>query len=254
MTFEALIDRIYTSGKVKDAEEKEYPAIKNSISKDEGEFIQQLIETNDIKRTIEVGCAYGLSSLFICKGLKNKDSKHHVIVDPYQSTQWKNIGVQHLQQIGFDYFQLIEEKSEIALPRLLSEGNTFDIGFIDGWHTFDHTLIDFFYLDRMLSINGIIIIDDVIFPSINKLMGYVSQYPNYEVVGSVEIFSYYRALEKVLTFPFRVLSFFIPFSISSRIFSGNIAIKRKLFKLNTTMIALKKIKEDTRSYTWFKQF
>lgn len=248
------IDEIYNSGKVFDFKNKEYEIGKTRISKEEGDFIRNIIENNNITKTIEIGCAYGMSSLFICLGLSKKKSKYHTIIDPFQSAHWKNIGVDNLKKAGVDYFEIIEERSELALPKLLNEGKKFDFGFIDGWHTFDHTLIDFFYINKMLSVNGIIIIDDVTYPSINKLMGYLSQYPSIEVIGTIDVFSPRRELEKILTFPLKLLSFFLPFSISSRIFSGRIAQNKRNFKLNTSMIALKKVKEDERSYDWFRQF
>ncbi|MBT8393530.1 MAG: class I SAM-dependent methyltransferase [Flavobacteriaceae bacterium] len=249
-----LLEEIYSSGKVFDSNNKEYEVGLTSISKKEGEFIQNIIESNNITNTIEVGCAYGLSSLFICLGLSKKYSKHHTIIDPFQSSQWNNIGFENLKKTGVNYFELIEDYSELALPKLLKDGKKFDLGFIDGWHTLDHTLIDFFYINKMLSVNGIIIFDDVTYPSINKLMGYISQYPSYEVIGTVEMSYPRRELEKILTFPLKLLSLILPFSVTSRILPGHIAQKNRQFKLNTSMIALKKIKEDERSYDWFKQF
>lgn len=254
MKIDRKIKAIYETGKVSDDQAIEYDVQKTSISREEGEFIRNIVASNDIQRTIEVGCAYGLSSLFICAGLQNKPARQHTIIDPFQSSQWKNIGVSNLKQAGVDYFDLIEEYSEIALPKLLSEQKTYDFGFIDGWHTFDHTLIDFFYLNRMLRVGGIVIIDDVLYPSINKLMGYISQYPCYEVIGTIDVASPRRTVEKILTLPLQLISLLLPFAVSSRIFAGRIALTNKKFKLNTSMIALKKIKEDERSYDWFRQF
>ena len=42
------------------------------------------------------------------------------------------------------YHTIIEDKSYNAMPELLKEAGTYDFIFIDGWHTFDYTLIDFF--------------------------------------------------------------------------------------------------------------
>ena len=45
---------------------------------------------------------------------------------------------------------LIEKKSYEAMPELLKKGEeNYDFIFIDGWHTFDYTLVDFFYSDKL---------------------------------------------------------------------------------------------------------
>jgi len=45
-----------------------------------------------------------------------------------------------------------------------AQGERIDFAFIDGAHTFDHVLVDFFYIDRMLNVGGIVAFDDVGFP------------------------------------------------------------------------------------------
>ena len=77
----------------------------------------------------------------------------------------------------------IEEGSELALPGLLREGQCFDLAFIDGLHTADQTLLDFYFLDRMLRVGGVIVIDDVNSPAVNKAAHYFSKYPNYRLIG-----------------------------------------------------------------------
>ncbi|MTI29215.1 class I SAM-dependent methyltransferase, partial [Xanthovirga aplysinae] len=118
--------------------------------------------------------------------LENKKNVSHTIIDPYQTSDWKNIGITNLRKANIDFFELIEKPSEIALPQLLNEKRKYDFALIDGWHTFDHTLIDFFYLNRLINTGGIIVIDDVGLPSINKLMRYILNYPAYELIGNVE--------------------------------------------------------------------
>ena len=59
------------------------------------------------------------------------------------------------------------------LPRLTAAGTRIQFAFIDGWHTFDHTLVDFFFIDRMLDVGGIIVMDDVGYPSIRRLCHFI---------------------------------------------------------------------------------
>src|SRR5215471_15048881 len=83
-----LIEQIY-----RDANE---PLKRSAISVAEGQFLADIIATRSITRTLEIGCANGLSSLFICDALSKKPNPHHVIVDPFQSTHWKGRGVANL--------------------------------------------------------------------------------------------------------------------------------------------------------------
>jgi hypothetical protein len=53
-----------------------------------------------------------------------------------------------------------------VLPRLAAAGARIQFAFIDGWHTFHHTLVDFFFVDRMLNVGEIVIIDDVGYSSL----------------------------------------------------------------------------------------
>lgn len=50
----------------------------------------------------------------------------------------------------------IEQKSFLAMPRLLQAGRKFDFCFVDGMHLFDYTLIDLFYADLLVRVGGII--------------------------------------------------------------------------------------------------
>jgi len=71
---------------------------------------------------------------------------HHTIIDAFQSTYFNNIGVGNLKKANLNIYDLIEAYTEIALPQLLSDVKKYDFCFIDGNHTFDRVLVDFFIL------------------------------------------------------------------------------------------------------------
>jgi len=183
----ALLDEIYARGEVVTAE-GQVLKVHSGISREEGAFISNLILGDPrITRTLEVGCAYGLSSLSICAALRGRNGARHIIIDPFQQTQWQSVGVSNLRREGLGWFELVEERSEFALPRLTAERESqFDFIFIDGWHTFDHTMIDCFYATRLLGIGGYLVIDDAYFPAIAKVIRYLENYPCYQRVGSVK--------------------------------------------------------------------
>ena len=251
-----LIDEIFQSGKLVDINGNEHTLGAN-IDQAEGSFLFNLIKENGCKKTLEVGCAMGISSLYICAAHNGVEGANHTIIDSMQTTDWNSIGITQLNKAGVDCYRLLEEPSEFALPRLAEKGEKYDFCFIDGWHTFDHTLIDFFYIDRMLDEGGIVAIDDISFPGIEKLMRYLVNYPNYKVIGNVPACShrgFKGRLYDAIVGSFKPISKLFPMKMRYRIFSDNIIRPEKKLKLNASMIALEKTGPDTRRWDWFVDF
>jgi len=220
----------------------------SEIDPAEGEFIHQIIaEDTNISKTLEVGCAFGLSSLHICDALKSRASAQHTIVDPFQYSQWDGVGIMGLKQAGIDFFTLIEKKSEFALPELLDLGSAqFDFVFIDGWHTFDHTLLDCFYATRLLKTGGYLVVDDLHMPAVARVTAYLSLYPCYEIHAELKAprsFSLKRYIKQLLLG-------LLPSSIKKSVFHPTFL--RDVFDQNSTrMLALKKVADDGRNWDWF---
>jgi predicted O-methyltransferase YrrM len=231
----------------------------SSIDEGEGRAIYELIRDQTISASLEVGCAYGISSLYICDALSTHKTRHHTIIDPAQSTGWRGIGISNLRRAGFDFFSLIEKPSEIALSELLASGKKFQFIFIDGWHTFDHTLLDFFYANRLLEDGGFVAIDDADWPSIRKVISYVSKYPNYRIHKRVSRAngaawdssgSGMRHLAKrirnsdVRRLPKRFLDLSVR-TIAGRLSKG---------EPPSSMVIFQKTGPDTRKWDWYKPF
>jgi len=68
---------------------------------------------------------------------------------------------------------LCDLPSHQALPRLEAAGLEIDFAFVDGAHWFDYVMVDFFCLDRMLKVGGVIVFDDANWPSVRKACRYV---------------------------------------------------------------------------------
>lgn len=175
------LDLIFANNfRIKYNENKDYK-ITSAINFTEGNYIEKIINKYNFKDCLEIGMANGLSSIFI---LKNNNT-NLTSIDPYQTEQWKKEGVKFLKKLKIDKnHDLIEKKSYEALPELLSKGIKYDFIFIDGWHTFDYTLIDFFYSDLLLKIGGIIIIDDALHSGVSKCCKYIDT--NYKFYKKLE--------------------------------------------------------------------
>ncbi len=121
--------------------------------------------------TIEIGLGYGLSALFVGEGLlTNGDpTARHVVIDPHQATRFSDCGLQFLDEAGLTSFvEHYAEASQIALPRLLSEGRRFDLAFVDGNHRFDGVFVDLVYLGRLVRAGGIVFLDDYQLPAVER--------------------------------------------------------------------------------------
>lgn len=78
--------------------------------------------------------------------------------------------------------RLIKEPDYLALPSLLKEGRKFELAYIDRMHSFEHTLLDLFYLDRMAPVGGVIGFNDCGMPAVQKVIRYLRSHLLYEEV------------------------------------------------------------------------
>ena len=158
--------------------------LRSAISQDEGRFLARLASRPNVRNTIEVGCANGISSIYICAGISSKVTPSHTAIDPFQTSAYQGRAIDSVRRAGFSFFEVIEQPSEVALPDLLKSGKVYDMALIDGLHTADQTLLDFYYLDRMIPSGGILVVDDVNARAVNKIVHYISTYPNYRLIGT----------------------------------------------------------------------
>jgi len=146
-----------------------------AITAAEAEALRSWVTREGATRTIEIGLGYGLSALFIGEALVSggDSSAHHVALDPNQETSFADCGLQFLDEAGLG--ELVEfhaEESQIALPRFVAEGRSFDLAFVDGNHRFDRVFLDLVYLGRLVRPGGIIFVDDYQLPAIARAVAF----------------------------------------------------------------------------------
>lgn len=130
---------------------------------------------------VEVGMAMGTSSLAILSALRETGGGRLVSIDPMQTSGWNGRGVAAIAAAGLaDRHELIEDFDYRALPRLLDSGLQIDFAYIDGWHTFDYTLLDWWYIDRMLPARGVVVFNDCSWPAVDKAIRFVQTHRKYE--------------------------------------------------------------------------
>lgn len=242
-----LIDQIYETGSVTDRSGTVHE-LHSAIDREKGEFLRSIVANDaEIVKTLEVGCAYGLSSLFICSELIERDGASHTIIDPFQNIDWDGVGILNLDIAGVDFYTFIEDGSEFVLPEILKkEEGAFDMIFVDGFHTFDQTLLDCYYATRLLRIGGVLVIDDVALLPVGRVARYFQAYPCYETYGVVTE-SRSKSAKAVVSKTMKTIS---SRDRWSKIISASLS-KKLLDYPRTEMIALRKIADDKREWNWY---
>jgi len=144
-----------------------------------GRFLFALVKMFEPATILEVGMANGISSAYMAQAQNNylREKDAHVIIDPFQSSQWFNAGIALLKRLGlYENVRFIEDYSLSAIPQLEKDGYRFDFIFIDGSHCLDHTLSDLVTADRVLNIGGLIVFDDSTDFGVKYAIKYIDKY------------------------------------------------------------------------------
>ncbi|MCP4508704.1 MAG: class I SAM-dependent methyltransferase [Fuerstiella sp.] len=133
---------------------------------------------------MEIGLAFGVSSLYLCEALLRTGAVRHTIVDPYQHRKWYGAGLPQLQEAGYEsLIEFTEQHPHVLLPQMLDERKEhLDLCFLDGLKRFDLVLTNAFYLIKMLRPGGVIFFDDVNgWAGVVKVCPFISQLPEFQV-------------------------------------------------------------------------
>lgn len=166
----------------------EFPDRFSHVGRSTGELLARTVADVRPRVSLEIGLAYGVSTLFICEALSALPHPSvHIVLDPFQNGKWRGIGLRNVQEAGFgDLVEFHEERSELFLPRLVAEGRRVDFAFIDGLHRFDQAFVEFYYVNRLLRPGGVVLFDDAVRPSVKRVVRHALTYPCYEVYATTE--------------------------------------------------------------------
>jgi predicted O-methyltransferase YrrM len=218
--------------------------IHSETSEGQCQFLMDLIRENKCKATVEVGVAFGMSTLAMLDAVRENGGTS-VAMDPFQATGWGNNGLDLVKQAGYESsLEFYEEYSYIMLPRFLEQGRKFDFAYIDSTKLLDYLMTDFFYLDKLMDPGGIIVYDDVSFPAIRKLMRYLCQLPNYEIVGVYPVNRKLSSIRKILLKPF----------VPGFLLKEELRVTDYQRGIHTHCVAIRKTGPDERHYAWFAPF
>lgn len=139
-----------------------------SLPAADGDVLRDLLVAENAGCVIEIGLAYGSSALAILEGLVSvgRPDIRHLIIDPYQDAfhhaGWDAVAAADPGHLC----SLVNERSQLALARLVSEHLAADAAFVDGSHHFHNVFLDLCFLREIVRPGGLLVLDDCQWPSV----------------------------------------------------------------------------------------
>ncbi len=167
---------------------REKPFIRAGMSAAELARLYELVRSGPVRSVLEVGMANGTSSVVICEALADNGGGHLTSVDPFQVADppagYGSAGVRRVRELGFaEMHRLLDAPDYLALPQLVEEGAVFDMVFIDGYHSFDYTMVNTFFADLLLRPGGILAFHDAPSEAVCRVIRFLETYKPYERIS-----------------------------------------------------------------------
>lgn len=176
------LNDIFASGYVEDASGGRIN-LHSNISREHAMALYGTVRKYKPVLCVEIGMCFAISTLSILTALRENNNGGRLIsIDPFQTDprHEKGIGLMNVKRAGLDNLhELVENTSYEALPAMLTGGTSIDFAYIDGCHHFDYVLLDFFYLDKMLRVDGVVGFNDCGWRAVHKVLKYVQRYRHY---------------------------------------------------------------------------
>jgi predicted O-methyltransferase YrrM len=140
----------------------------------QGMWLHHLLRDTKPENTLEIGLAFGFSTVYFLAAIQKNGTGRHLALDPFQD-HWKGIGRtrEKLLNLPEGIFSFSNEDSIQGLVRLIQEQRRFGVIFIDGDHKFDCVLIDFSLAAMICDAGAYIILDDLWMPSIRRVASFI---------------------------------------------------------------------------------
>lgn len=168
----------YTAGTLDRADGSKQEIFPHTLHPEDCDFLRDRIAELKPGRTLEIGCATGLSTLSLFEGcLSAGVTPAHTVIDPYLRRGWGSASLVLLERTGLmTHITLDERESVVALGDYVGrkEKPAFDFVFIDGCHWFECALTDLWLTSRLLAPGGVIAIDDLWMPAIQRVLQYAT--------------------------------------------------------------------------------
>lgn len=248
------LETIFESVSIEINEQGDRIPLHSNTSKDQGLFLQRIFDKVKPARSLEVGFAYGISSLFILEKHRENGSTDgaHIVIEP--DSYWGNAAVYNIEKEGLsNYLQIHKDYSDKILTKLFQENYRIQYAYVDTTKQFDVIMQDFYFINKILDVGGVIILDDCggSWPGVQRVARFINTLPHYKVLEGHNELKY--------SFSKKVAKYALSFIIN------RLPFKKKLYEtidfktdkelgLNYCCIAFIKTENDKRNWDWDKVF
>jgi len=147
------------------------------------------------------------------------------------------------------YLQIRKDWSDKVLPQLFYENYRIQYAYIDTTKQFDVVMQDFYFINKMLDIGGVVILDDCggIWPGVQRVARFINTLPNYKVLAGynkTKMSIKKKIVQGLLSFVINSLPF------KETIFPSVCFDTDQQLGLNYSCIAFQKTEEDKRRWNW----
>ncbi len=224
----------------------------SNTSKEQGLFLQEIFDLVKPTQSLEVGLAYGISTLFILEKHREKNSnpKSHIVIEPFP---WAGVPEHNIKKENlFDLVDIRYQKSHDVLPRLFYENQRIQFAYIDTTKLFDIVMQDCYFIDKMLDINGVIVLDDCGggWPGIQRVARFMNSMPHYQLLKGFnknKKSKKRKIAESIIKGWVRLVPF------KDKVFLTQDFSTDTELNLDYSCLAFKKISEDTRNWDFDKK-
>jgi predicted O-methyltransferase YrrM len=181
----ATVDYAFTNSKI-ETPEGNFVSLHSHTSKEQGFFLQSIMDEIKPSTSLEIGLALGISTLFILEKHKEfqSTSKSHIVIEPFP---WGGTAEHNIQKEGLtEYVDIKYQKSDEVLPRLYYDKVRIQFAYIDTTKVFDTVLQDFYFIDKVLDVGGVVVLDDCNgrWPGVQRVARFINVLPHYKLFST----------------------------------------------------------------------
>jgi len=178
-----VLDEIFASRCVEHPDGHLLKLVAN-ISRENSDALRRSVRAFRPLLAVEVGMAYGISTLSILDAICENGTGRLISIDPY--IDWptgRRVAQHQVVRAGLSFcHEHLHEPSYLGLPRIMGREAKADFVYIDGNHDYEYAFTDYFLADKLLAQGGVIAFNDSGWRSVFKVIRHVMRSGQYEEV------------------------------------------------------------------------